>query len=84
MTQEEKAKAYDEAIEKLRDFYRDYDTVSCLIDVISFLVFSSSLSLSSGKRFASSSFIYPMLPQISHWEGKWNWQIFFLFLIPLK
>ena len=33
MTQEEKAKAYDEAIEKLRDFYRDYDTVSCLIDV---------------------------------------------------
>jgi len=30
---EEKAKAYDEAIEKLRDFYRDYDTVSCLIDV---------------------------------------------------
>jgi len=33
MTQEEKAKAYDEAIEKLRDFYRDYDTVSRLIDV---------------------------------------------------
>lgn len=33
MTQEEKAKAYDETIEKLRDFYRDYDTVSCLIDV---------------------------------------------------
>ena len=33
MTQEEKAKAYDEAIEKLRNFYRDYDTVSCLIDV---------------------------------------------------
>lgn len=30
---EQKAKAYDEAIEKLRDFYRDYDTVSCLIDV---------------------------------------------------
>jgi hypothetical protein len=30
---EEKAKAYDEAIEKLRDFYRDYDTVSHLIDV---------------------------------------------------
>lgn len=29
----EKAKRYDEAIEKLRDFYRDYDTVSCLIDV---------------------------------------------------
>ena len=30
---EEKAKAYDEALEKLRDFYRDYDTVSCLINV---------------------------------------------------
>ena len=30
---EEKAKAYDEAIKKLRDFYRDYDTVSHLIDV---------------------------------------------------
>ena len=30
---EEKAKAYDETIEKLRDFYRDYDTVSLLIDV---------------------------------------------------
>lgn len=30
---EEKAKAYDEVIEKLRDFYRDYDTVSGLIDV---------------------------------------------------
>lgn len=30
---EEKAKRYDEAIKKLRDFYRDYDTVSCLIDV---------------------------------------------------
>lgn len=30
---EEKAKAYDETIEKLRDFYRDYDTVSRLIDV---------------------------------------------------
>ena len=33
MTQEQKAKAYDEAIKKLRNFYRDYDTVSCLIDV---------------------------------------------------
>ena len=33
MTTEEKARAYDEAIEKLRDFYRDYDTVSHLIDV---------------------------------------------------
>lgn len=32
-TIEEKAKAYDKAIEKLRDFYRDYDTVSHLIDV---------------------------------------------------
>lgn len=32
-TIEEKAKAYDETIEKLRDFYRDYDTVSFLIDV---------------------------------------------------
>ena len=30
---EEKAKAYDEVIEKLRDFYRNYDTVSHLIDV---------------------------------------------------
>lgn len=30
---EEKARRYDEAIEKLRDFYRDYDTVSRLIDV---------------------------------------------------
>lgn len=30
---EEKAKRYDEAIKKLRDFYRDYDTISCLIDV---------------------------------------------------
>ena len=30
---EEKAKAYDKALEKLRDFYRDYDIVSCLIDV---------------------------------------------------
>lgn len=33
MTQEQKAKAYDEVIEKLRDFYRDYDTISHLIDV---------------------------------------------------
>ena len=33
MTTEEKAKAYDKTIEKLRDFYRDYDTVSCLIGV---------------------------------------------------
>ena len=33
MTTEEKAKAYDKAIEKLRDFYRDYDTISYLIDV---------------------------------------------------
>lgn len=33
MTQEEKARAYDETVEKLRKFYRDYDTVSCLIDV---------------------------------------------------
>ena len=33
MTEKEKARAYDEMIEKLRDFYRDYDTVSCLIDV---------------------------------------------------
>lgn len=32
-TIEEKAKAYDEAIEKLRDFYRDYDTISTLIDI---------------------------------------------------
>lgn len=30
---EEKAKRHDEVIEKLRDFYRDYDTVSHLIDV---------------------------------------------------
>ena len=30
---EQKAKAYDEVIEKLREFYRDYDTVSGLIDV---------------------------------------------------
>ena len=30
---EEKASRYDEAIEKLRDFYRDYDTVSRLINV---------------------------------------------------
>ena len=30
---EEKAQRYDEAIEKLRGFYRDYDTVSRLIDV---------------------------------------------------
>jgi len=30
---EEKAKRYDEAIKKLRDFYRDYDTASRLIDV---------------------------------------------------
>ena len=33
LTIEEKAQRYDEAIEKLRGFYRDYDTVSCLIDV---------------------------------------------------
>ena len=33
MTIEEKAKAYDETIEKLRNFYRDYDIVSNLIDV---------------------------------------------------
>lgn len=30
---EQKAKRYDESIKKLRDFYRDYDTISCLIDV---------------------------------------------------
>ncbi len=33
MTIENKAKAYDETIEKLRNFYRDYDIVSSLIDV---------------------------------------------------
>ena len=33
MAQEEKARAYDETIKKLREFYRDYDTISCLIDV---------------------------------------------------
>ena len=33
LTTEQKAQRYDETIEKLRDFYRDYDTVSCLIDV---------------------------------------------------
>lgn len=33
MTQEEKARAYDKTIKKLREFYRDYDTISCLIDV---------------------------------------------------
>ena len=33
LSTEEKAQRYDEAIEKLRDFYRDYDTVSRLIDV---------------------------------------------------
>ena len=33
LTLEEKARAYDKALEKLREFYRDYDTVSCLIDV---------------------------------------------------
>lgn len=30
---EQKAIAYDKVIEKLRDFYRDYDTISHLIDV---------------------------------------------------
>lgn len=30
---EEKAKAYDEAIEKLRSLHDDYDTVSTLIDI---------------------------------------------------
>jgi hypothetical protein len=30
---EQKAKAYDETIEKLRNFYRDYDTISRLINV---------------------------------------------------
>lgn len=29
----EKAIAYEKTIKKLRKFYRDYDTVSCLIDV---------------------------------------------------
>jgi hypothetical protein len=33
MTQEEKAKRYDEAIEKLRSLHDDYDTVSTLIDI---------------------------------------------------
>ena len=33
MTIEEKAKRYDKTIEKLREFYRDYDIVSSLIDV---------------------------------------------------
>ncbi len=33
MNTEEKARAYDETVKKLRKFYRDYDTVSCLIDV---------------------------------------------------
>ena len=33
LTIEEKAKRFDEVIEKLRKFYRDYDTVSHLIDV---------------------------------------------------
>jgi hypothetical protein len=33
LTIEEKAKAYDETIEKLRNFHRDYDIVSGLIDV---------------------------------------------------
>lgn len=33
MTVKQKAKAYDKAIEKLHNFYKDYDTVSNLIDV---------------------------------------------------
>ena len=33
MTTEEKAKAYDEAIEKLRSLHDVYDTVSTLIDI---------------------------------------------------
>jgi hypothetical protein len=33
MTQEEKAKAYDEAIEKLRSLHDNYDPVSTLIDI---------------------------------------------------
>ena len=33
MAQEEKAKRYDEAIEKLRSLHDDYDTVSTLIDI---------------------------------------------------
>ena len=33
MTQEEKAKAYDEAIKKLRSLHDDYDTISTLIEV---------------------------------------------------
>lgn len=33
MTQKEKAKAYDKAIEKLRSLHDDYDTISTLIDV---------------------------------------------------
>ena len=33
LTIEEKAKRYDETIKNLRDFYRDYDIVSSLIDV---------------------------------------------------
>ena len=33
MTDKEKAKAYDEAIEKLRSLHDDYDTISTLIDI---------------------------------------------------
>ena len=33
MTIEQKAKAYDEAIEKLRNLHDNYDTVSTLIDI---------------------------------------------------
>ena len=33
MTQEEKAKAYDEAIEKARSLHDNYDSVSTLIDI---------------------------------------------------
>lgn len=33
LTIEEKAKRYDEAIEKLRSLHDDYDTVSTLIDI---------------------------------------------------
>ena len=33
MTEKEKAKAYDKAIEKLRSLHDDYDTVSTLIDI---------------------------------------------------
>ena len=73
MTTEEKAKAYDGAIKKLRDFYRDYDTVSCLIDVKDELanLFPELKESEDDENKRISKEITQFLKQNNGWNREW-------------